>query len=143
MGGRGVPAPRPPALPFSGGWGVCFVPHRRTAAWKSPMNSRRYIPGVGGHRLLDRDMGASGDGAPGEPAQVDRHRRPAGLGLYRGQQPENAPSKDSAIPCDIAARHFYEELAKAPWTAFSRRPGDLFCDRAMDKVLPAWGPSCA
>jgi hypothetical protein len=36
--------------------------------------------------LIERDMRAAGDGAPGQPTQVDGNRWPAGLGLYRREE---------------------------------------------------------
>ena len=108
------------------------------------MISRRYLLGlVCGCGLIERDMRGTGNRPPCQPAEVDRHSRAAVRGLGWGQQPEDATGKDSAIPCDIAARHLYQKFPEPAWTAFSRRPGDFFCDRAMNKVLPAWGPSCA
>jgi hypothetical protein len=52
---------------------------------------RELQPGIVGIgrwcRLFERDMSRTGDGAPGQPTQVDRDRRAARLSLNRWQQP--------------------------------------------------------
>ena len=108
------------------------------------MNSRRYILGLGRWRgLLERDVCRSCDCPPGEPTEVYRYRRPAGLGLDGREKAQDAASENSAVAGDIAARHLYEKFPEPAWTAFRRRTSDLLGDGAMNKVLPAWGPSCA
>ena len=54
-------------------------------------------------RLIDRDVCAAGNRAPVQPSKIDRHRRPAGLGLNRRQQAQDAAGEGSAIAGYIRA----------------------------------------
>ena len=47
--------------------------------------------------LIDRDVCAAGNVAPVQPSKIDRHRRPAGLGLDRRQKTQDAAGEGSAI----------------------------------------------